>query len=30
VVYGRVEKRTGAATLVFRGSGVVVFLTGQE
>ncbi len=30
VIYGRVEKRTGTATLVFRGSGVMVILTGQE
>lgn len=30
VVYGRVEKRPASATLVFRGSGVVVFLTGEE
>ena len=30
VIYGRVEKRAGTATLIFRGSGVVVFLTGQE
>jgi hypothetical protein len=30
VIYGRVEKRTGTATLVFRGSGVMMFLTGEE
>ena len=30
VIYGRVEKRSGSSTLAFRGSGVVVFLTGQE
>ena len=30
VIYGRVEKRTGSPRLVFRGSGVMVILTGQE
>jgi hypothetical protein len=30
IIYGRVEKRSGTAALVFRGSGVMVILTGQE
>ena len=30
VIYGRVGKRGGGAALVFRGSGVIVMLTGQE
>jgi hypothetical protein len=30
VIYGRVEKRTGAVSLSFRGSGVMLLLTGQE
>jgi hypothetical protein len=30
VIYGRVEKRSGAPALMFRGTGVMVILTGQE
>lgn len=30
VIYGRVEKHMGSARLVFRGSGVMLILTGQE
>ena len=30
VVYGRVEKRAGSPRLVFRGTGVMLILTGQE
>jgi hypothetical protein len=30
VIYGRVEKQTGSPRLVFRGTGVMLILTGQE
>ena len=30
VIYGKVEKRSGTSALLYRGSGVMLLLTGQE